>query len=233
MSLAHSPSISTDNLLIYLDAANAKSYPGTGTTWTNLSMNKTNATLTGGPVYSSTNGGELVFDGGDYATITYDPVAMDFSLAQTICMWIKPGTGANSSRRNPYNQAYAGPGTITHELNGAFNYFFGTNGSNGPAGTYVGRGSSFTVVAGEVAFISVTRDQATNSVKWFKNGVRVTSETASGYAATNNGTSPILIGSGYTTGFLGSIYNCAVYNRALTESEILQNFNALRGRYGL
>jgi hypothetical protein len=196
-------------------------------------MNKTNAAITGAPGYTSTNGGELIFYGADRWTISYDPVAMDFSLAQTICMWIKPATGANSLRRNPYNQAYAGPGTITHELNGAFNYFFGTNGANGPAGTYVGRGSSFTVVAGEVAFISVTRDQATNSVKWFKNGVRVTSETASGYTATNNGTSPIIIGSGYTTGFLGSIYNCAVYNRALTEGEILQNFNALRGRYGL
>lgn len=233
MSLVHSPSISTDNLLIYLDAGNAKSYPGSGTTWTNLSMNKTNATLTGGPVYNSTNGGELVFDGGDYGTITYVPAEMDFSLAQTICMWIKPTTGANSARRNPYNQAYAGPGTITHEINGTFNYFFGTDGANGPAGTYVGVGSGFTVVPGELAFVCVTRDQATNTSRFYKNGVPSTSQSAGGYATTNNGTSPILIGSGYTTGFLGSIYNCAVYNRALTASEILQNFNALRGRYGL
>jgi hypothetical protein len=147
-------------------------------------------------------------------------------------MWIRPATGANGARRNPYNQAYGGSGTITHEPNGTFNYYFGTSGFDG--GTYAAIGSTFTVVADETAFICVTRDQATNVTKWYKNSVLGATSTAAGYTTTNNGSRPITIGIGYTgVRFIGNIYNVAVYNRALTADEVAQNFNALRGRYGL
>jgi hypothetical protein len=65
MGLAHSPSIITQNLVLCLDAANPKSYPTTGTTWTDLSGNGNNGTLVNGVGYNTANGGALVFDGAD------------------------------------------------------------------------------------------------------------------------------------------------------------------------
>jgi hypothetical protein len=233
MGISYNPQIPTNNIVLCLDSANTKSYPGSGATWTDLSPSKTNASLSGSPVFSSANNGTLVFDGtDDSASVSFNAATMDFSLAQTICMWIRPATGSGSARRNPYNQAYGGSGTITHEPGGGFNYYFGTNGGNGDP--YVGVASVFTVVANETAFICVTRDQATNTTRWYKNGLLSVTTTAGGYAATNNGSSPILIGTGYTSGrFIGNIYHVALYNRALTADEVEQNFNALRGRYGV
>jgi hypothetical protein len=203
-----------------------------GTTWTDLSGRGNTGTLTNGPTYSSANGGSLVFDGvDDYINIPFNASTMDFSLAQTICMWIKPITGSNTARRNPYNQAYGGSGTLTYEINQTITYYFGTNGGDGLPYSEVSSG--FTIAANELVFISVTRDQATNSCKWYKNAQLFTNGTAGGYASTANGTSSILIGDGYVSGFLGNIYDCKVYNRALTAQEIQQNFIATKGRYGI
>ena len=53
MGLAHSPSIVTDGLVLCVDAANTKSYPGSGTTWTDVSGKGYDGTLTNGPTFSS------------------------------------------------------------------------------------------------------------------------------------------------------------------------------------
>ena len=63
MALAHSPRIVRDGLAFYLDAANTKSYPGSGTTWTDISGKGNDGTLTNGPTFSSDNLGSIVFDG--------------------------------------------------------------------------------------------------------------------------------------------------------------------------
>ena len=63
MGVAYNSKIVTDGLVLCLDAGNSKSYPGTGTTWTDLSGRGNTGTLTNGPTYSSANGGSIVFDG--------------------------------------------------------------------------------------------------------------------------------------------------------------------------
>ena len=70
MSLNHGGKpIVTDGLVLCLDAANPKSYPGSGTTWTDLSGNGNNGTLVNGVGYNSDNGGSLSFDGvNDYVS---------------------------------------------------------------------------------------------------------------------------------------------------------------------
>ena len=65
MGIAYNPRTITDGLVLCLDAANTKSYPGSGTTWTDLSGRGNTGTLTNGPTYSSANGGSIVFDGTD------------------------------------------------------------------------------------------------------------------------------------------------------------------------
>lgn len=64
------PNIVTDGLVLYLDAANTKSYPGSGTTWNDLSGNGNNGTLINGYIFNSIGNGNLVFDGSnDYVNI--------------------------------------------------------------------------------------------------------------------------------------------------------------------
>jgi len=65
MSLSRGPKIISNGLVLYLDAANNKSYPRTGTTWYDLSGNNNNGTLTNGPTFNSANGGSIVYDGAD------------------------------------------------------------------------------------------------------------------------------------------------------------------------
>lgn len=155
----------------------------------------------------------------------------DFSSGQTICMWMKP-TGS-ATRRNPYDQAYGGSGTITYETARTFNYYFGTHGGN--SSPYVGRNSGFTVAADELAFVCVSRDQGLNQCDWYKNDTHKTSLDAGGYAATNNGSSQIRVGLGYTGngGFIGDIYSLALFNRKLSDEEILSMFEMSRHRYGI
>ena len=62
-NLGSSGPIITSGLVLFLDAGNTSSYPGSGTTWTDLSGNGNNGTLTNGPTYTSSNGGAIVFDG--------------------------------------------------------------------------------------------------------------------------------------------------------------------------
>jgi hypothetical protein len=63
MAFNYSPKIVTDGLVLYLDAANSKSYVSGSTTWSDLSRGGNNGTLTNGPTYSSAKGGIIILDG--------------------------------------------------------------------------------------------------------------------------------------------------------------------------
>jgi hypothetical protein len=199
--------------------------------WVDRSGNSNHGELINNPNFSDNNLGSLSFDGTNSSIIIPFNSSMDFSKAQTICMWMMPSTGSNSTRRNPYNQAYGGSGTLTHEPNQTINYYFGTHGGNSTP--YVGRNSGFTVAPNELAFITVTRSQDLNLCRWYKNAQPGIFANAGGYTSTNNGNSPILIANGYTSRFLGDIYMVLVYNIYLTQEEIQQIFNATKGRFGL
>lgn len=160
-------------------------------------------------------------------TIPFNAAHFNFDVEQTLIFWMK-NTAAVAARRNPYNQAYGGGGTITHENNTNFNYFYGTAGGN--TSPYVALTSSFSVINGETAMIAVTRDPAT--VSWYKNGL-LTNSAANAYGQIVTGVSNINIGIGYAGPYAGNLYAALIYNRCLTADEIRQNFGAFRGRHGL
>ena len=88
MAIFYNPRTITDGLVLALDAANTKSYPGSGTTWTDLSGNGNNGTLTNGPTYNSSNLGSLSFDGiDDYSTLTSN---YTLSAGWTLSFWGNP-----------------------------------------------------------------------------------------------------------------------------------------------
>ena len=173
------------------------------------------------------NDGTFSFNGSNSITIPFNSSQFTFNDGQTIIIWMK-NQSPSSARRNPYDQAYAGAGTITHENDNGFNYFYGTGGSNNTP--YTNLYTSFSVVVGETAMVCFTRD--TSTVSCYKNGV-FSNSMSNPYGSVVTGTNNITIGSGYAGGFAGSIYAVQLYNRALSAAEVLQNFNAQRGIYGL
>ena len=97
--------IVTDGLVLNLDAGNPQSYPGSGTTWTDLSGNGNNGTLLNGVGYDSDNGGSLVFDGSnDYVTT---PLFGDSTTNRTFSVWYNP---LNNTVTTPLNRGRDGAG---------------------------------------------------------------------------------------------------------------------------
>lgn len=187
-----------------------------------------NNTLTASSLTYASDG-TFSFNGSSNSiTIPFNSSLFTFNSEQTIILWMK-NQSPSSARRNPYNQAYAGGGTITHENDTNFNYFWGQGG--GDNNPYEGFTSGFSVVVGETAMVCLTRNAST--VSYYKNGAFSNSTSNPYGSAVVTGTNNITIGQGYAGNFSGGIYTVQLYNRCLSAAEVAQNFNALRRRYSL
>jgi len=230
MGLAHSPRIVTDGLVLALDAGNTKSYPGSGTSWTDLSGNGNNGTLTNGPTYSSANGGSIVFDGvDDYSTGNIN-VTLGITNVSINC-WVNISTtskkGAFLKVGGGGNAGYAlGVGNDTMDFNG--NEILGlftkvrwvdTNTSYGTGWKYV------TLVLNASSVPSIYVD---STLIGSYSGLTPNSPDSFYYVGRNVGDEPQ-----GARAFNGNIAQVSIYNRALTAEEVQQNFNALRGRFGI
>ena len=217
-----SGSIVTNGLVLNLDASNSSSYSGTGTTWTDLSVSSNNGTLTNGATFNSANGGAMVFDGiDDRVQTNYNPTFTDF----TVCVWYKDNGSSIYGRlvdNNYINGFWLGKnGTTPNQWGG------GIKESPSPFGIYL------TLPDSQWHFLTSVRSGTTHTI--YGDGItNKISNTVS--AAALNGTS-IAIGewSGGGTGqiFKGNIPQVLIYSRAITEAEIMQIFNATKGKYGL
>jgi hypothetical protein len=224
MGLAHSPKIITDNLVLCLDAANTKSYGGSGTTWTDLSGDGNNGTLTNGPTFSSDNGGSIVFDGtnDEIDCGSSDNFAFgtgDFTIEfwcnpdtlSTKCMISISSTGTNSTEN----------WQIRYDTSKVKWIYSGTSNVI----------SSSTVSAGEWTHVVATRSGTTLTL--YINAVSEGTGSSSANLS-DNGTLRIGCTRAQNNYFDGKISNVKLYKgKALTAEEVAQNFNALRGRYGI
>ena len=229
MGLGHSPRIVTDGLVLALDAGNTKSYPGSGSTWTDLSGNGNNGTLESGVGYTADNGGSLTFDGtDDHVTI---PANSDFVFGSstdfTIEAWIYI-TGYQT--RNQIITSYPGPvagNWIFWVIEGKLGfYLYGT----GSPFNVTWKGSS-SIPLNQWSYVTLTRIGNTWTV--FFNGISDRTETTSRSMGNLN---PLRIGNyaESTQYFDGNIPIVRIYKgKGLTPQEVQQNFNALRGRYGI
>ncbi len=230
MGLNHSPHIVTDGLVLCLDAANLRSYPGAGTTWTDLATSKVNGTLTNMSDDFSTDGlGCLIFDGandhvncGDNFSFLDDPDANEF----TITSWINGDSGANGTIFSKANNSNRMVQFFTQTDDTAYIKLGGTDIT-----------SSAIVTDGTWHNVGmrVRNDGGTYKGRIYVDGVSVTSEKPIGSTTV---TADFLIGARRDSGntglgylFDGKIANCLIYNRALSSAEILQNYLATKGRY--
>jgi len=217
----------TNGLVLLLDANNTNSYPGTGTTWFDLSGINNNGTLTNGASYNSASGGSIVFDGvNDY--VGSFPTQISGVGSKTICAFIYPTT---TSRAGICGIRGAGDGTgwvftINRTSSGNLTYFHTT-------GTTVEVSAGISI--NNWVQVCVTYSTVTSTVILYKNGYQVGStvtSVSSIVSSTFNG----VIGdedSTITTPFKGNISNLQIYNRSLSATEILQNFQATRTRFGV
>ena len=217
MGLAHSPSIVIDGLRFCLDAANTKSYPGSGTTWTDISGKNHAGTLTNGPTFSSDNGGSIVFDGSnDYVNAT--PITKPASC--TFSCWAK-STDVSTVMLFNAGAHSAGPDLFFHSGIISWNTWDANNNpfGNVPSSATDGKYHNYVVV----------NDSSSNTKLYYDTELL---GTATYKSAT--GTNTLYIGgTTHTYQWSGSISSFMIYDKLLTESEILQNYNSHKGRFGL
>jgi hypothetical protein len=227
--------------VLHLDAANKKSYPGSGTVWYDLSGNGKNGTLTNGPTFSSDNGGSIAFDEtNDYVSVS------NFGIqSHSICAFVR------TNKLNDFQGIFGQANDIWNNLsvalriknNNAINYVL--SGSGTSSGNYSEYETNFQLSANTWYYVCSTFDRPNRNI--YLNGIEQQCFVAFGTQTVDydlyNSISNIIIG-GYAysnagggggLNYLlnGNISCLNLYNRALTAAEVQQNFNALRGRYGI
>jgi hypothetical protein len=215
------PRTVTSGLLLYLDAANTRSYPGSGTAWTDLSGNDRNGTLTNVPTYSSANGGSIVFDGADdYVNTVYTPPS-----TFTINLWFNNTTTYNVHNRGVFS---------TYSLV-TYNGIYLATTNTGGAGMHIYANSNLRTRLNYDSFttgvwynISITSSSGTILVYLNSSLINTISNSTSHADVLQIGRSRF-----DTNYWNGNISNFIIYNRVLTAAEVAQNYNALRGRYGV
>jgi len=231
----YGPKTVTNGLVLAVDAADKNSYVGSGTTWRNLSGNSNTGTLTNGPTFNTSNGGTIVFDGvDDYVSVSSAQSLNPGTNSFTIDYWCK----INSSYASCALEA-RGTGNLYGFL--AVAYYPGgymsllLNGANDPSqNIYL---TTTTPIQFNVwNYQSIVVDRSTQQIIFYYNGY----QTGNKVNITDTGT--IDPGSGYIywiggdlggSPMNGNIPILKQYNRALSATEVLQNYNATKTRFGL
>ena len=231
-----------NGLVLNLDAGNANSYPGTGTTWFDLAAGN-NGTLVNGPTYNSTNGGSISFDGiNDYVNITNKVTLNDTDI--TYDFWFRTNNNDNVYQTliTQIDGNYVNSIALQKSRSGwgtaPGNVYFQVQG-NTLLSTLNGAG---LVAAGIINYTAVAKKESGfYKLYLYRNGVLDNSMNTSittinmstwsnlntniGRNSANNG--------GYAEYLNGNIYSGKVWSRSLSATEILNNFNSTRGRFGL
>lgn len=200
------------SLKLWLDAAQTASYSGTGSTWTDLSGAGNNGTLVGSPIYTSSNGGGLIFDTSKYVTLA-SAIALTGNF--TISWWgYLTGTISN-------NQGIIYSGVTGNDINyfqGFVRLYSPTNGNQGisPTSTAANTWYNWSYVRSGTTLTLYLNGSSNTSGAVSVYTVNI-AQLARGVAGSMTGTLPVI----------------QVYDRALSADEISTNFNALRNRYGI
>ena len=222
MALSHSPQISLNGLTLCLDAGNRKSYPGSGTTWTDLSGNGNNGTLVNGVGYNSGNGGSFFIDATDDYIEASPSVTISSGSNFTFGAFVNP------------NYINGNAGFWRDNVSNSFNIV--QSGNNRPWIRWGGvnilqPGSGWSLTTGSWVYIVYTITSSSNAKVYANADLK--------YDISHTTATPTLNISaiGWQSSLLerigGNYSQIHYYNRALTAQEIQQNYNALKGRFSL
>lgn len=222
MGISAGPDIITDGLVLELDAGDRNSYPGTGTTWRDLSGNSNNGTLTNGPTFNTGSLGNIVFDGVDDYLVCLSNNSVDVNSFT----WSATVQGIYSSATCLLYIGNPVGGGIT-----PYKIFIGVVSSKLYI-NYDGILFSFGNLINNTTYtLAITYNQSTTSM--YINGSFVGSSNSKTGTLTSKTNLFIASTIGTTEFFNGRIFNTLLYNRALSSTEILQNYTAMKTRFGL
>ena len=219
------------NLKVYLDAGNPSSYPGSGTTWTDLTGNGYNGALSGA-TFNPENGGSISFSGTNRVSLGLVPPDLRLTNNLTINIWLKFSilTGTQTIISCNENAGYGI--TANYYSPGKVETRFWVNGS------FLPTAGQLTSAFSGTSWFNITATFNGSVTNFYTNGVLIQSVPKTGNI-TYPSIQPLLIG-GNPTGlntsqyhFSGRIAQVLIYSRALSATEILQNYNDTKGRYGL
>lgn len=228
MASSGGPDGISNGCVLALDAANKVSYPGSGTSWYDISGYVNNGTLTNGPTFSGVNGGTIIFDGTDDNVQLGTASTFLPTSAITINCWAK--TNVTQVYKKIFVTVTAGTQSITGI------YF-----SLGPApyniylGIITNNGTQYASTSTDPSTTTFTNFCGTydgSNIRLYLNGTLLATQSQTG-TINNGGIGRI---SGYDNGgeiWDGNISTFSIYNRALTASEVLQNYNELKPRFKL
>jgi hypothetical protein len=215
-----------DGLVLDLDAAKRDSYPGTGTAWNDISGFRNNGVLTNGPTFLSASGGSIVFDGvNDYVLVPNISIG---TKTFTIDIWFKMnGNQVDNAALFSVN-AVASTSNLQISFFNSNQLFYFYNGG----GTVLANAINFNTTFNTNTWynIHITKD-SNNNIKSYVNGIQTNSIN---YVANYNFTQQIRIGINRASDsyFKGNISITRLYvNKSLSATEVLQNYNATKGRY--
>lgn len=219
----YSPYVVRSGLVLYLDAGNAKSYPGSGTTWTDLSPNRYLGTLYNSPGYSSASGGGVIFDGtDDYVELNTNNIISGNNPFTFECFYKITAFNSGGEIFGNYGEGYS-----------SANYIW----ISGEYGVYIGGAVYFPgyPLGAGTYYMAVTRT-SDNSVKLYRDGAEVNSGTLTGSISAGPnfriGCDTKVSGGVGGERLNGAIYAMRLYNRVLTTTELTGNYNSLRSRFG-
>lgn len=226
-------------LIYHIDAAVTQSYPGSGTVWTDLTTNPINVTINNG-TFSSDSGGTLIPSSvtATFATVGNQALGSKLSLTQnfSIEQIFKP-SGYQSTNYFGLTNQLLSKGT-------ASTYNYATQLSDDTTVTFIKRSGAetlqyhtFTVPSMLNRVIVLTFVISSNTtILCYMNGILIGSLSITGAAIAAVDNDPTYIGTTFNGNdgvFKGNYYNCKIYNIALSATQVTQNFNALRGRFGI
>jgi hypothetical protein len=223
------PVVVTTGLVLHLDAGDSASYPGSGTAWYDLSGNGNTLSLVNGPTYDSSNGGSIVFDGvNDYAWDTSTTYSSAGATSYSASIWINLNSSTSGVDKRFFWRGHYN--ILMYKASGnALRAYIRTEANGNANLALVPSSWSFD------SWINMTCTFGGGIFKYYVNSVLIDSSNIGG-SIKNDVSNRIELGAKasentyYTNCKISSVLE---YNRELSQAEITQNYNALKGRFGL
>jgi hypothetical protein len=242
MAFSFQPKVVSDGLVLYVDAGNTKSYPGSGTVWTDLSSTQITGSLTNGPTFNSASGGSIRFDGtNDYVDLGTNST-LNFTGPFSVSVW----TNVNLSGQSQYfvNRWTFGTGNFRQwsidnikggiypaPVQSLFHFRISSNGTDAGS-VFI---SSSVSASYSNNWVNVCAIWDASFIYLYINGLSANTRVSAPTMVSTSGQKTFIGGSDTGTALppSGSIAITSIYNRALSAAEVLQNYNALKGRFNL
>lgn len=237
----------TDGIVLYLDAANPNSFVNGSTVWNDLGKSGYTTTLTNGPLYNPSNGGNITFDGiDDFCSLTTlnnfgsematKSVTIEFGFKSSYTAGLRQfgiiNNGGNTLLAINFNR----------DENDNYVAKKTSLSIRGDGGLYLVGAMNTDIYTNSFFIVTAIRIVNTNTILFYVNGIPV-SVTNGGVGYNGNPTVfsnfqyPFTIGGSNNRGVVGSFFTCSIpffkiYNRALSATEVLQNYNITKSRFG-